>query len=91
LSGDATFLQRLLVGWKSSGVNLVPFSERRRTMFAVKRYERGSTLVALTASSSTPAHGQGYFTATILVLVAFGGFTLSPLATSNIPGPARQI
>jgi hypothetical protein len=27
LSGDATFLQRPLVGWKSSGVKLVPFGE----------------------------------------------------------------
>jgi len=47
-------------------------------MFAVKRYERGSTLVALTASSSKPAHAQGYFTATILVVVTLDGFTLSP-------------
>jgi hypothetical protein len=31
LSGDATFLQRLFVGWtRSNGVNLVPFSEKER-------------------------------------------------------------
>jgi hypothetical protein len=48
LSGDATFLQRLLVGWtRSSSVKLAPFSEEERTKwFAVKRYARGSTPVA---------------------------------------------
>jgi hypothetical protein len=29
-------------------------------------------------SSWTSAHAQGYFSATILMLVAFDGFTLSP-------------
>jgi len=51
LSGNATFLQRLLVGWKSSGVKLVPFGESRRIIFAVKRYKRGSAA----------AHAQGLF------------------------------
>jgi hypothetical protein len=81
LSGDATFLQRLLVGWaRSSGVKLVPSGGRRRTTFAVKRLERGS---ALAASSSMPAHAQGYFTATVLVLTAFDGFTVSPCNLSS--------
>jgi hypothetical protein len=49
LKGDATFLQRLLVGGtRSSGVKLVPFSEKERMS----------------------AHAQGYFSATILMLVA---------------------
>jgi hypothetical protein len=35
LSGDATFLQRLLVGWtRSDGVKLVPFSEEQQTIRA---------------------------------------------------------
>jgi len=38
LSGDATFLQRLLVGWtRSSGVKLVPFCEKERTVLARSR------------------------------------------------------
>jgi hypothetical protein len=52
-------------------------------MFAVKRCAGGSTLVALTASSSTPAQVQGYFTATVLVLTAFDGFTVSPTTNQN--------
>jgi hypothetical protein len=52
-------------------------------MFAVKRYERGSTIVVLTASSWTPAHAQDYFTATILALVAFDGFTVSSTTNQN--------
>jgi hypothetical protein len=83
LSGDATFLQRLLVGWKSSGVKLVPFGERRRTNVCGQTMRAGSTLVALAASSSTPAHAQGYFTATVLVLTAFDGFTLSSATNQN--------
>ena len=83
LSGDATFMQRLLVGWKSSGVKLVPFGKSRRTMFAVKRYERGSTLVAFTASIFDAGCAQGYFTATTLMLVTFGGFTSSSTTDEN--------
>jgi hypothetical protein len=46
LSGDATFLQRLLVGWtRSNGVKLVSFGEGNRQMFVVKRCERGSMSV----------------------------------------------
>jgi hypothetical protein len=67
LPGDVIFLQRLLVGrTRSSGVKLVPF-RRNGQMFAVKPQ----------ASSWTSAHAQGYFSAIILMLVAFDGFTLS--------------
>jgi hypothetical protein len=46
-------------------------------MFAVKRYKRGST----------PAHAQGYFSATILVVVTFDGFTLPPCYRGTVAKP----
>jgi hypothetical protein len=73
------FCQCLLVGWNRwSGVELVPFSEKERTNVAVKRYVRGSKPGARPCpqtSSWTSARAQGYFSATILVLVTFDGFT----------------
>jgi hypothetical protein len=85
-----TFLQRVLVGWtRSRGVKLVPFSEKERTNVAVKRYVRGLTPVAHPCpqtSSWTSAHAQGYFSATILVLVVFDGFALSPCYRDTAAG-----
>jgi hypothetical protein len=52
-------------------------------MFAVKRYQRGSTLIALQRHLRRTAHAQDYFTATILMLVAFDGFTLSSTTDEN--------
>jgi hypothetical protein len=68
-----TFLQRLLVGWtRSRGLNLVPFSEKERT--CSQTICRGSTPGAHPCNRSHPstsAHAQGYFSATILMLVGF--------------------
>jgi hypothetical protein len=48
LKGDATFLQRLLVGWTSSSGVKIGSVQREGTgqTFAVIRYERGSMSVA---------------------------------------------
>jgi hypothetical protein len=51
LSGDATFLQRLLVGWtRSRGVKLVPFSEKERTNVCGQTIARAWTPVARPAT-----------------------------------------
>jgi hypothetical protein len=41
-------------------------------MFAIKRYVRGTT----------PTHAQGYFRASMLMLVTFDVFTLSPYSST---------
>jgi hypothetical protein len=74
LSGVATFLQRLLVGWtRSSGVKLVPFSEGNRQMFSARRR---SPILATRRYLGGRRVAQGDFPATILVLMAFGGKTM---------------
>jgi hypothetical protein len=51
LSGDATFLQRLLVGWtRSSGVKLVSFCEKERTSSHVQGYFSATTISMFVAS-----------------------------------------
>jgi hypothetical protein len=83
LSGDATFLQRPLIGWtRSRGVKLVPFSENDRTNLCSQtiRARLDARRASLPQTSYwTSAHAQGYFSATILVLVAFEGFTFVTL------------
>jgi hypothetical protein len=68
-------LQRLLVGWtRSRGAKLVPFSEKERTNVCSQtiRARLDARRASLPQTSSwTSAHTQGYFSATILMLVAF--------------------
>jgi hypothetical protein len=87
LSGDATFLQRLFVGWTgSSGVKSVPFSEEERTN-VYSQTIRGR-LDARRASLPTDvifdvdARSRSFLSHD-LALVGFDSFTLPPCNWSS--------
>jgi hypothetical protein len=90
LSGDATFLQRLLFGW--TRWREIPFSEKERTNVAVNDMsatQRPSRVLA--QRRWTSAHAQGYFSATILEHMTFDGFTLSPYYRGTAASDGAQI
>jgi hypothetical protein len=73
LSGNATFLQRLLVGWsRLRSVKLVLFNEKEPTNVCSQRYvaSRRPSRILHGSHPWKSAQVQGYFSATTLMLVA---------------------